>query len=148
MTDQYPVPGQPEDSWQQADSAPAATQDVTPAGIDHAPALASDLTASDAAASDLTATTAHEPVAGQAPDAWPTPSGWQTPPASAYPDGAYGAPTGPAAYGAGYPTGDPSAGYATGYPTGRPERPGRRRRLAVPDHRVPEPARLRVRRCA
>ncbi|HSO05270.1 MAG TPA: trypsin-like peptidase domain-containing protein [Candidatus Limnocylindrales bacterium] len=123
MTDQYPVPGQPEDSWQQADSAPAATQDVTPAGIDHAPAPAADQTASEAAASDLTATTAPEPVAGQAPDAWPTPSGWQTPPASAYPDGAYGAPTGPAAYGAGYPTGNPSAGYATGYPTGDPSAP-------------------------
>ena len=92
MTDQYPVPGQPEGTWQASDGAPVASPDAAPAAADHAPAVAPD--------------PAAQPVAGHAPDAWPTPSGWQAPQ-----DNPYGAPAGPSAYAAGYPTGQ-----AAGYP--------------------------------
>ena len=34
MTDQYPVPGQPEGSWQASDGAPAASPDATAEGTD------------------------------------------------------------------------------------------------------------------
>ena len=102
MTDQYPVPGQNEGSWQASDGAPAASSDATPEGTDQVPAM----TADPAAQPDLTATAA-QPTSGQAPDAWPTPGGWQ-----AAPGNPYGAPAGPTPYGAGYPTGQ-----AAGYPS-------------------------------
>ena len=39
MTDQYPVPGQPEGTWQASDGAPVASPDAAPAAADHAPAV-------------------------------------------------------------------------------------------------------------
>ena len=140
MTDQYPVPGQPEGTWQAGDGAPVAAPDAAPSAADHAPAVRAD--------------PAAQPAAGQAPDAWPTPSGWQAPQ-----DNPYGAPgrsrrptplgtrRGPAAgiprrpggrrrRGSPRPRPTPATGLP-GYP-----RPGRRRRhLAVRHHRV------RRRRC-
>ena len=109
MTDQYPVPGQPEGTWQASDGAPVASPDAAPSAADHAPAGAPDQAA--------------QPVAGHAPDAWPTPSGWQAPQ-----DNPYGAPAGPSAYAAGYPTGQ-----AAGYPAA----PAARCRVAVPDLGLP-----------
>ena len=92
MTDQYPVPGQPEGTSQAGDGAPVASPDAAPSAAGPAPAVAPD--------------PAAQPVAGHAPDAWPTPSGWQAPQ-----DNPYGAAAGPSAYAAGYPTGQ-----AAGYP--------------------------------
>jgi putative serine protease PepD len=100
MTDQYPVPGQPEGTWPAGDGAPVASPDAAPSAADPAPAVAPG--------------PAAQPVAGQAPDAWPTPSGWQAPQ-----DNPYGAPTGPSAYAAGYPTG-PAAGYPAAPAAGAP----------------------------
>ncbi len=103
MTDQYPVPGQPDGSWQHADAAPAVSPDAAPSGVEQAPALAPQPGAPDGGAHS-----AGQPVPGQAPDAWPTPQGWQAPQEGR----ADGAPPGSWAPAAGYPSG-PAAGYPT-----------------------------------
>jgi putative serine protease PepD len=99
MTDQYPVPGQPEGSWQAADGAPAAATESAPTGGDQAPAADPDA----------------QPTVGQAPAAWPTPSGWQ-----AAQDSPYAAPSASPGYGpapaATHGYGPATPGYGAAYP--------------------------------
>ncbi|HYN55993.1 MAG TPA: trypsin-like peptidase domain-containing protein [Motilibacterales bacterium] len=115
MTDQYPVPGQPDGAWE-GDAWTATPQDVAAPTAAEAHAADFDPTTpapTAAALADPTAAAADQATAGQAPDAWPTPSGWQAPQ-----DSPYAAPAGPSVYAAGqqathpgYPA-DPNSGGA------------------------------------
>ena len=130
MTDQYPGPAQPDGTWQEHGTEPAAETQHAPA--DPGPAAAPDASGAAAAGqpaqgppADAWASGMHpdawspagqpaaaQTPAGQAPSAWPTPAGWQGAQGGGYPQAGS-----QQAYGAGAPAADP---YAAGVPAADP----------------------------